>query len=53
MGMPVTTPTAKLRPKILAQNRAAAAYLSSPLRSARHFQKTRNHAIPIVSWGNR
>ena len=53
IGMPVTTPTAKLRPKIFAQNRAAAAYRSSPVRSARHFQNTRNQASPIVSWGKR
>ena len=38
IGMPVTTPTAKFSPKILAQNRAAIAYRSSPVRSARHFQ---------------
>ena len=32
---------------------AAAAHRWSPVRSARHFQYTRNHASPIVSWGNR
>ena len=35
MGMPVTTPMAKFRPKILAQNRTALLYFSSPVRSAR------------------
>ncbi len=38
IGMPVTTPTAKFRPKILAQKRAARLYCSSPVRNARHFQ---------------
>ena len=31
MGIPVTTPTAKLSPKILAQNLAARLYFSSPV----------------------
>ncbi len=53
MGIPVTTPTAKVRPRIFAQNRTATAYRSSPVRRARHFQNTRNHTSPIVSWGNR
>ena len=53
IGMPVTTPTAKLSPKILAQKPAARLYLSSPVRRARHFQYTRNHAKPMVNWGNR
>jgi hypothetical protein len=50
-GVPVTTPTAKLSPKILTQNRAARVYFSSPVRRARHFQYTRNHAKPMVNWG--
>ena len=34
MGMPVTTPTAKLSPKMRIQNRAAASKRSSPVRQA-------------------
>jgi len=51
--MPVTTPTANVRPKILVQNRAASAYLASPERMARHFQSTMSGASPIVSCGKR
>jgi hypothetical protein len=51
--MPVTTPTAKFSPKIRAQNLAAALYRSSPVRSAFHFQYTRNHASRIVNCGNK
>jgi len=47
--MPFTTPAAKFSPKILAQNRAARLYRSSPVRKARHFQYTNNHASPMVS----
>ena len=37
IGIPVTTPMAKLSPKIFAQNRTALLYFSSPVRSAIHF----------------
>ena len=67
IGMPVTTPTAKLTAKIFAQNRAADSYCSrssSDLRqstkrwSARPayatvFNHATNSASPIVRMGNR
>jgi len=53
MGMPVTTPTAKLIPKIRTQKRAAASHAWSWVRSAFHLRTTMRSASPIVSWGNR
>ncbi len=53
MGMPVTTPTAKLIPKIRIQNRAASLYRASPVFSARAFSTTMMKARPMVSWGTR
>ena len=53
MGMPVTTPTAKLIPKIRLQNRAAWACALASVRSAFHLHHTRKGARPMVSCGNR
>ena len=53
IGMPVTTPTAKLIPKIRIQNRAASSYRESPERRAIVLSTTMSSASPIVSCGNR
>ena len=53
IGMPVTTPMAKLMPKILAQKRAALSYISSFVRIARVFKITISGASPMVNCGNR
>ena len=53
IGIPVTTPTAKLRPKIRIQKRAASSHRRSPVRRPRAFIATMRSASPIVSWGNR
>jgi len=53
MGMPVTTPTAKLRPKTRTQNRAPASQAGSSVRSAFHLKITMRSASPVVSCGNR
>ncbi len=49
IGMPVTTPIAKLIAKMRVQNRAARSYRSSPVRSATVFQKKMTSARPMVS----
>jgi hypothetical protein len=51
--MPVTTPTAKLMPKIRIQKRAASSHALWPVRSPATFSTTMSSASPIVSWGNR
>jgi hypothetical protein len=53
MGMPVTTPTAKLIPKIRIQNRAASFQPPPFRRSPRAFIRTMSKARPIVSCGKR
>ena len=53
MGIPVTTPRAKLRPKMRIQNRAASSKASLPVRSAITLSTTMRSANPIVSWGKR
>ena len=53
IGMPVTTPMAKLRAKIRPQNRATSLYDSSRRRRASALSATMNTARPIVSCGNR
>jgi hypothetical protein len=53
IGIPVTTPIAKLMPKILAQKCAARSAWRSPKRHARVFRTRINSANPIVNWGNR
>jgi hypothetical protein len=53
MGMPVTTPMAKLMPKIFAQKRAAASKRGSRVLSAHDFKITRRSESPIVSCGKR
>jgi hypothetical protein len=49
MGIPVTTPIAKLMAKMRAQNRAALLYDSSRLNKAIDFRMTMSRAKPIVS----
>jgi len=51
--MPVTTPTAKLTPKMRIQNRAASFHRPSPVRKPIVFMTTMSSARPIVSCGNR
>ena len=53
IGMPVTTPTAKLIPKIRIQKRAASFHAGSRRASASDFMTTMSSASPIVSCGNR
>ncbi len=53
IGMPVTTPSAKVTPKMRAQKRAASAWSALPARNARHLKRTMRKASPIVSCGNR
>ena len=52
IGMPVTTPAAKLIAKILVQKRAARAASSSPF-DARQVNQATNGANPIVPIGKR
>ena len=47
------TPKRKFTAKILAQNRAALLYRSSPRQYAIAFKITISGARPMVSWGNR
>ena len=49
MGMPVTTPTAKLMPKIRIQKRAASFQRSPPGPRPRAFMRTIRRASPMVS----
>jgi hypothetical protein len=49
MGMPVTTPTAKLMPKMRIQKRAASFQRSPPARRPRAFMITIRRASPMVS----
>ena len=53
IGMPVTTPTAKLMPKTRIQKRAATSQLASRPARALVFIATMRSASPIVSCGNR
>ena len=53
IGMPVTTPIAKFRPKIRIQNRAPPFQRSPPARRPSVFVTTMSRARPIVSWENR
>jgi hypothetical protein len=53
IGMPVTTPTAKFKPKIRIQSRAPPFQRSPPARRPSVFMTTMSRARPIVSWGNR
>src|ERR1700757_2652494 len=53
MGIPVTTPTAKLMAKTRAQKRAALLYDSSFLKRARDLRTTMSNPKPIVSCGKR
>ena len=53
IGMPVTTPMAKLMPNTRIQNRAASSQRGFPVRSASAFITTISSASPIVSWGKR
>ncbi len=53
MGMPVTTPMAKLMAKMRAQKRAARFQRSSPLFKAAVFMTKRRSARPMVSCGKR
>ena len=52
MGMPVTTPTTKLTPRTLVQNRAAAPACAFPRNACNRKSRTMR-ARPIVSCGNR
>ena len=53
IGTPVTTPIAKLMPKIRIQNRAASSHRGLPVRRAIVFITTMSSASPIVSCGKR
>ena len=53
IGTPVTTPMAKLRPKMRIQKRAASSQALLPVRRAIAFITTMSSARPIVSCGNR
>ncbi len=53
IGIPVTTPTAKLIPKMRIQKRAATSHRASPVRNPSAFRMTMTRASPIVSWGKR
>ena len=53
IGIPVTTPTAKLIANIFPQNLALLLYSSLPVRSDAHFIITMSSASPIVSCGKR
>jgi len=51
IGMPVTTPIAKLRPKMRIQKRAASFQRGSLDLRPKPFITTMRRASPIVSWG--
>jgi hypothetical protein len=53
IGIPVTTPTAKLIPKIRIQKRAASFQRSPPRRKPRAFITKMRKARPIVRFGKR
>ena len=53
IGMPVTTPTAKLIPKIRIQKRAASFQASPPRRRPSAFMTTMSRASPMVRTGKR
>src|ERR1700722_8734869 len=53
IGIPVTTPAAKLSVKIFVQKSAAAPFTASPERPARQVYQATNGASPIVPIGNR
>jgi hypothetical protein len=53
IGIPVTTPSAKLIPKMRAQKRARSSKRASFVRNAAALSTTRMRASPIVSCGNR
>ena len=53
IGMPVTTPIAKARPKTRIQKRAASFQTAPPARKPRPFITTMSRASPIVSCGKR
>ncbi len=53
IGIPVTTPMAKLRAKIRPQKRATSLYDSSRSHRASDLNTTMSRASPIVNWGNR
>ena len=53
IGTPVTTPIAKLRPKIRIQKRAASSHVVRPVARPMALRTTMSSARPIVSWGKR
>ena len=53
IGMPVTTPAAKLIVKIVVQKRAERASISEPVVAARQVYQATKGARPIVPIGNR
>jgi len=53
MGIPVTTPMAKLMAKIFPQKRAERLKWSLPVQRACVLRTTMSSASPIVNWGKR